>query len=136
MFVTKENQKSFWNFSEFLIFLNKINSDVELNKQTPNYAMFSKSKGIIGGCNFTHLCQLIKETFGVKLIPSGCIEANFGYLVTFEDGYLDQVEKELAKSTLEEKTKAELLAMALEKGLEVKPTLKKEEIINLLKTEG
>lgn len=135
MFVVKENQKSFWNFNEFLVFLNKINDDVELDRQAPNYAMFSKSKGIVGGCNFIHLCELIKETFNVKLIPSGCIEANFGYLVTFEDGYLEKAEAKISQGNLDEKTKAELISLASEKGIEVKTTMKKEEIISLLKTE-
>ena len=61
-----------------------------------------------------------------------CFNSEYAYDREGYCYYKDEVEKELAKSTLEEKTKAELLAMALEKGLEVKPTLKKEEIINLI----
>lgn len=129
MFILKDGQKSFSNFMEFALFLESINSDVDLTKQTPNYCMFSKTKGIVGGCNFKHLCELIKDIFNIPLIPNGCIEAPYGYLITFENGFLEKLSK-----NFQDKTKQELLKMAEDKGLSVKQNMKKEDIILLLES--
>lgn len=122
------SQRQFFNFAEALHFLALLSSDVDLSRPAPNYAMFSKSKGIVAGCNFPHMCHLIRDTFGIKVIPEGCIESISGYIFTFEGGYLEETKPEERKE-LSLKSKADLLAMAKEKGLDVTNAMKKEDIL-------
>lgn len=131
MYTLQKNQRQFFNFSEMLHFLSILTDDIDMSRQTPNYALYSKSRGIVGGMNFMHLCQMIRDTFKIGLIPSGCVESITGYILTFEEGYLDKVKPEERKD-LNSKTKAELLALAKEKGLEVSNSMKKEEILSAI----
>lgn len=131
MYPIKENQRYFENFMEVLNFLALLNPDVDTSKSAPDFAMFSKSKGIVSGLNLIHLCQEIHDVFGIRLVANGCVQYANGYLLTFEDGYLERVKPELRKE-LSAKSKADLLAMAKEKGLDVSNAMKKDEILQAL----
>ncbi len=131
MYVIKENQRQFGNFAEVLKFLALLNDDVDTSKSAPNYALFSKSQGIVSGVNLVDMFQKIHDVFGIRVVPRGCIEFPAGYILTFEEGYLERVKPE-EKQNLSEKTKAELLAIAKEKGLDVSSSMKKEEILSAI----
>lgn len=131
MYQIKENQRFFENFNQLLSFIELLGADPDFTKSVPNYAMFSKSRGIISGINFIHLCQEIHDVYGIRVIPNACLEFNNGYILTFEEGYLEEVKPE-EKQKLDDLTKAELLAMAKDKGLDVSNSMKKEDILAAL----
>lgn len=131
MYQVKQNQRFFENFNQLLDFIDLLGADSDATKPVPNYAMFSKSHGIISGINFVHLCQRIHDVFGIRVVPNACLEFNNGYIMTFEEGYLEKVKPE-EKVKLQEKTKAELLAMAKDKGLDVSNAMKKEDLLEAL----
>lgn len=140
----KENQYRFLTFAEVLDFLEKFTDQLDRSKQQVNLSVWKKDYGIVGGVSFTNLCAKIKPTFGIALIPEECIQypRGGGYVLTFEEGYVsEQEQKKAEKSTtespeekedLESKTKAELLALAKEKDLDVNTSMKKEEILAAL----
>lgn len=128
MYVIKKNQRQFANFAEVLKFLALLNDDVDTSKSAPNYALFSKSQGIVSGVNLVDMFQRIHDVFGIRVVPRGCIEFPGGYILTFEEGYLERAKPE-EKQDLSDKTKADLLAMAKDKGLDVSSSMKKEDIL-------
>jgi len=131
MYQLKQNQRYFENFNQLLHFIDLLGADSDPTKAVPNYAMFSKSRGIISGITFVHLCQQIHDVYGIRVIPNSCLEFNNGYILTFEEGYLERAKPE-EKEGLQEKTKAELLAMAKDKGLDVSNAMKKEDLLAAL----
>lgn len=131
MYQLKQNQRFFENFIKLLEFIDLLGADSDPTKVVPNYAMFSKEHGIISGVTFVHLCQRIHDVYGIRLVPNSCLEFNNGYILTFEEGYLERYKPE-EKEKLQDKTKAELLAMAKEKGLDVSNAMKKEDLLTAL----
>lgn len=131
MYNVQSNQRHFDNFAEVLQFLFLLNDDVDTSKPAPEYALFSKSTGIVSGVNFINLCQRIHDVFGIRVVPSGCVQYPNGYLLTFEEGYLEQVKPE-EKKELAKESKANLLAKGKELGLEVSNAMKKDEIISVI----
>jgi hypothetical protein len=131
MYQIKENQRYFQNFNDLLKFIEVLGADPDTTKSVPNYSFFSKKSGIISGINFVHLCQEIHDVYGIRVVPNACLEFNNGYILTFEQGYLEKVKPE-EKEKLSDLTKAELLAMAKEKGLDVSNAMKKEDILTAI----
>lgn len=126
-----KNQVKFLNFAELAKFLNSINSDVDLSRQGPDFSVFSKTKGIVAGCNFEHLCALMNKTFDFGLKPKGCLQYVDGYLITFEDEVPTAKPQEV---NLEEKNRSDLFKIAKSKGLNLHASTKKEDLISAIKS--
>lgn len=131
-------KKEYTTFIDFLRDVEKMSETFDFKKtfNMKSLSFYTKDGKIFHGATFPLYLRKMREVLGVPFLDKGSNMS--GVIRTF---YEVQDNSELypePKSPIEDlstKTKNELSEIAKSKGLEIKPTMKKEDIITLINTE-
>lgn len=134
------NQRQYLNWAEFLKDVSLFCPDFDYEKSfaLKNYSFFKKDGQQVLAGSFAAYVQALKDEVGLNIEPRGCFDVGYTTTILFNDfpgDFTKAMEKQNEKvesDSLKSLTKAELLKLAEGKGLVVKPTLNKEQILALI----
>lgn len=132
-------KKEYTTFIDFLRDVEKMSESFDFKKtfNMKSLSFYTKDGNIFHGATFPLYLRKMREILGIPFLDKGSNMS--GVIRTFyevEDKSQLYSEPKILVEDLSVKTKNELSEIAKAKGLEVKPTMKKEDIITLINAVG